>query len=72
LAQRVKPFMLQDGVCDLDKTTSFIVSCNLKRCQLHELHNEIKGHFSLDINVRKIADASYWQPTMNKDGHEFC
>jgi hypothetical protein len=40
---------------------------------LHELYSGIGGgHFFPNVMVRKILDADYWWPTMNKDVHEFC
>ncbi len=40
---------------------------------LQELHSGIgEGHFSLDITVKKILDANYWWPTINRDVHKFC
>jgi hypothetical protein len=31
-----------------------------------------KGHFVVDIIVKKNLDAGYWWPTLFKDIHEFC
>ncbi len=38
-----------------------------------ELHSGVGGgHFSSNVTMRKILDANYWWPTMNRDVHEFC
>jgi hypothetical protein len=38
---------------------------------LQKLNNGIGGgHFSSNIIVRKILDADYWWPTMNRYVHE--
>jgi hypothetical protein len=35
---------------------------------LQELHGGVaRRHFSFDIIMRKILDAGYWWPTMNRD-----
>jgi hypothetical protein len=40
---------------------------------LQELQGGVAGrHFSLNIIVKKILDAIYWWPTMNRDVHEYC
>jgi hypothetical protein len=37
------------------------------------LHGRVVGgHFSSDIIVRKILDARYWWPMMNRNVHEYC
>ncbi len=39
---------------------------------MQELHGGLaRRHFSFNINVRKIFDASYWWSMMNQDIHEY-
>jgi len=40
---------------------------------LKELHEGVvRGHFTIDIIVKKIMDVRYWWPTLFKDIHDFC
>ncbi len=39
---------------------------------LQELHGRVVGvHFSFDIIMQKILDASYWWPMMNRNVYEY-
>ncbi len=76
LVQKTKPFVLQNGMpyrFGQDNRFHHVLQLEHVPTILHELHSEVGGrHFSSHITMRKIFDANYWWPTMNKDVHEFC
>jgi hypothetical protein len=76
LTQRPKPFVLQNGILykfGQDNKFRFVLQPKQVLTILQELHSGVGGgHFFSDITMRKILNADYWWPTMNRDVHEFC
>ncbi len=76
LAQRAKPFMLQEGVLyifEQDNKFCRILQLEHVSIVLQELHGGVtRGHFSFDIIVRKILDAGYQWLMMNRNIYEYC
>jgi len=76
LAQRTKPFVLQEGILYIfgqDNKFRQVLQPKLVSIVLQELYRGIvRGHFSSDINLQKILDVSYWWPTMNGNFPEYC
>jgi hypothetical protein len=75
LAQRAKPFMLQEEIMyRFGQNNKFhqILQLNQVSTILQELHGGVtRRHFSSNIIVQKILDVGYWWPTMNQDVHEY-
>jgi hypothetical protein len=71
-----QPFVLQDGIFyRFGQNNKFHRALRPEHVLiiLQELHSGARRrHFSSNIIVRKVLDASYWWPTMSKDVHEFC
>ncbi len=74
-AQRAKPYVLQGVLYKFGQVNMFCQVLQLEQVPtiLQELHGGVAGgHFSFDITMRKILDASYWWLMMNRNVHEYC
>jgi hypothetical protein len=75
-AQKVKPFVFQEGVLyRFGHVNRFCQVLQLEQVPtiLQELHGGVVGgHFSSDITMKIILDASYWSLMANRDVHEYC
>ncbi len=67
--------MLQNGIFyrfGQDKKFRCVLQLEQVPTILQELHSGVGGgHFFSNIMVKKILDAGYWWPTMNRVVHEF-
>ncbi len=68
--------MLQEGVLyRFGQVNRFCQVLQLEQVPtfLQELHGGVaRRHFSSDITMKKILDASYWWLMVNRDVHEYC
>jgi hypothetical protein len=74
LVYRAKSYVLQNGILyrfGQDNRFCHVLQPKHVPIILQELHSGVGGHFSSNITVKKIFDASYWWPIMNRDVYEF-
>ncbi len=76
LAKKVERFILKEGIMykvgQNNRMHKFLTTSKAQII-LKELHEIVaRGHFAIDITIKKILDAKYWWPTLFKDTHEFC